>query len=376
VAYVIDRLRRAGTESQLLALVQSLDRDLVQPHVWLLDGEDESSRALEPCGCPVSRLGVRCFRSTGAARALWRFVGYLRRERVDVVHTFFVDSSWFGLLAAWLAGTPRVVRTRNHLGEQESRQARTFGRWLGPWFDATVVNCQPCRVSAIDDLRVRAERVVILENGVDASTFDAPSVRADPPAGHRPRVGMVGNLRKVKGPDLFVEAAALLAQEYPTAQFVVAGEGEMRPQLECRIRELKLDEQMRLAGSVTNVPEFVAELDVAVLPSRSEGQSNAILEYMAASRPIVASRVGGTPELIEDDECGLLVEAGDARGLAAAIGRLLSDRNLAVRLGREARRRVVNRFSHTARADRFAQFYRRILAGHADLEDVEPRTPA
>src|SRR5262249_4735618 len=117
-----------------------------------------------------------------------------------------------------------------------------------------------------------------------------------------------------------------------------------------------------LPGAVADVPGFLAGLDVAVLPSRAEGMSNALLEYMAAGRPVVATPVGATPEVIEDGVHGLLVQPGDPEALAAAIGRLLSDLALASRLGAAARARARGRYGREAMVRRFEEFYTRLIA--------------
>src|SRR5207244_3660743 len=130
---------------------------------------------------------------------------------------------------------------------------------------------------------------------VDLSRFVSIPIKSER-TGPR-RVGMVANLRSVKNPELFVRAAADVSRAHPEATFRIAGEGELRPRLEGLIKELGLEDRFALPGSVADVPAFLAHLDVAVLCSRSEGMSNALLEYMAAGRAIVATAVGGNAEL-------------------------------------------------------------------------------
>jgi glycosyltransferase involved in cell wall biosynthesis len=185
------------------------------------------------------------------------------------------------------------------------------------------------------------------------------------PTGEGPRVGAVANLRPVKGLGVFVRAAARLRDEHPRAAFEVAGEGELRGALEQQVRAEGLAGRFRLRGCVADVSGFLADLDVAVLCSHAEGMSNALLEYMAAGRPVVATAVGAAPELIEDGVHGLLVPPGDAVRLAEAIGRLLADRSLARRLGESARRRALERFSREAMVRRFEDFYQGLLTGRS-----------
>jgi glycosyltransferase involved in cell wall biosynthesis len=171
------------------------------------------------------------------------------------------------------------------------------------------------------------------------------------------RVGVVANLRSVKGLETLIEAAARLAPVSSDVVWEVAGEGEHRPVLEQALREKRLAERFSLPGALADIPAFLASLAVAVLPSRAEGMSNALLEYMAAGRPIVATAVGGNGELIQNGIHGLLVPPDDAGSLARAIGRLLDNPDLACRLGSAARRRAQERYSREAMVRRFEQFY-------------------
>jgi glycosyltransferase involved in cell wall biosynthesis len=356
VCFVIDKLASAGTESQLLALIRRLDRRRVQPYLCLLRGESAASRALEPDDCPVLRLGVSSLLRPRTLLALRRFVGWLRDERIEVVQTYFPDSTYFGIPAAWLAGVPHRVRTRNNVGHWLTPVHRLLGRMLNGLTSVTVANCGAARLALLRSERPRPDSVIVLENGVDHDRFLA--IPPLPELFSRPRhIGAVANLRAVKGLDVLIGAATRLAPVHPDVTFTVAGEGEERTTLERRIEEVGLSGRFTLPGATGDVPGFLGTLDVAVLPSRAEGMSNAVLEYMAAGRAIVASTVGATPELIEDGVHGLLVAPDDEVALASALDRLLGDPALACRLGEAARRRARQRYSREAMVRRFEDFF-------------------
>jgi glycosyltransferase involved in cell wall biosynthesis len=359
VCFMIDRLAAAGTESQLLALIRHLDRGRVRPFLCLLDGEDEVSGSLVPEDCPVLRLGVRSLASQQGFAAAWRLATFFRRERIEVLQVYFPDSTYLGILAAHLGRVPRIVRTRKNLGYWLTPWHRCLGRLCNLVTNATVANCEACRDAVMRDEGAPAGSVIVLPNGVDFARFAGVP---DLACRRGPRcVGSLANLRPVKDLDLLVHAAADVTRAHPDVTFRVAGEGEQRPALEEQVHRLGLAGRFFLPGMVADTPGFLASLDVAVLCSRSEGMSNALLEYMAAGRAIVATAVGANGELIEDGVQGLLVQAGDADGLAAAIRRLLDDPALAARLGAAARRKAGRYHSHSGRARSFEAFYRALL---------------
>jgi glycosyltransferase involved in cell wall biosynthesis len=358
VCFLIDRLSRAGTETQLLALIRSFDRSRVEPFLVLLDGEGDASRALEPIGCEVLRLGVRSFLSRQAASAARAFGRFLRSREIDVLQAYFLDSVYFGVPVARLAGVRKVIRVRNNTGYWLTRKHRLLGKGFSRLCDITLTNSEQGRDALLGE-GVPSDRVVVLENGVDVDRFAAG------PLPNALRVGAVANLRPVKNLDLLIRAVARLAPRYPRLALEIAGDGEQRPELERLIAELNCGERIRLIGAVGDIPGFLASLDVAVLCSRSEGMSNALLEYMAAGRAIVATRVGANDRLIRDQVEGLLVPAEDEGALAGAIERLLIDPALAARLAAAARRRAVESFSRAAMCRRFENFYERLVVSNA-----------
>jgi glycosyltransferase involved in cell wall biosynthesis len=366
VCFLIDELAPAGTETQLLALIRYLDRRRVRPYLCLLRGDSLVSQALEPDDCPILRLGVGALRHPATLWRFGRFVRFLRCERIDVVQAYFPDSSYFGVPAAWLAGVRHRVRTRNNIGHWLTPLHRLLGRALNVLTTCTIANCEAARRALLEAEKPAAESVLVLENGVDLERFrDIPPLAKCAPTA--PRVGVVANLRPVKGLDAFVAAAGRLGDRHRRAVFAVAGEGELRASLDEQARRGGLEGRFQVLGSVADVPEFLAGLDVAVLCSHAEGMSNALLEYMAAGRAIVATAVGAATELIEDGTHGLLVAPGDTERLAEAIGRLLDDRHLARRLGEAARRRAWERYSREAMVHRFEDFYEQLVAGRGGV---------
>jgi glycosyltransferase involved in cell wall biosynthesis len=251
------------------------------------------------------------------------------------------------------------VRVRNNLGYWVTPRHRVLGGLVRPFVDATLTNTPAGKQALVEQERHRPERVAVLENGVDTSRFN----RFLLPDTSKPRVkvGCVANLRPVKNIDGLMRAAKAALARFPKLVFEVAGDGEQRPELERLHAELGLGDRFKLRGSVADVPGFLRTVDVAVLPSHSEGMSNALLEYMAAGRAVVATDVGANPTLVRHRKDGLIVPPGDTEALVAAFGELLANPLRAAGFGASARTRVEAEYSRAAMLRRFEEFYRGLL---------------
>ena len=344
VAFLIDNLVLAGTETWLLGLIRGLDRAEFSPHLCLLDGGSEASRCLEPVDVPLLRLGLRRISNPrDYLRAARQFVRYLRGHQIQVVQLHFPDSTFFGAPLAKLAGARKVIATSRNAGHDLTPRECKKGRFAHRFVDLTIANSRASKQAVVDAFGLDPSTVEILPNGIDLRRFSmVPPLRAKKAAGEVWRIGIVANLRPVKDIATFVRAAGLIRKHMPDTRFFVAGEGSERGNLEALINELDLDGHVELLGKLEDVPSFLGSLDVAVLSSQSEGCSNALLEYMAAGRAIVASSIPANLELI-DDTCGLTYPVGDAAGLANGVLQLLvGSSNYRCQLARNARERCAS----------------------------------
>ncbi|WP_149112801.1 glycosyltransferase [Limnoglobus roseus] len=356
ITYVIDNLSRAGTETQLLALIRTLDRAKFEPTLILLDGENETSRALEPANCRVIRLGVTKLLSLSALRAAKRVRAQWRQHPPAIVQAYFLDSSYFAVALARRSGVPHVLRVRNNLGYWLTRKHRLLNRLMRPWVDLSLTNSETGRESLIRQDGLSPDRVMMIENGVDLDRFGD----ATPTFSGTVRVGCVANLRPIKNIDGLMRAARLVVERFPNVVFEVAGEGEERSKLEALKQELNLGERFVFRGRVDDVPQFLRSIDMAVLPSHSESLSNAILEYMAAGRAIVATDVGANAKLIQHGREGVIVLPGNDQMLADGIGTLLQNPASARGMARLARARVAAGYSRDAMRTKFEELYLRL----------------
>ena len=372
ICYVISNLTFGGTPKHLLSLIEHLDRTRVTPILCLLDGTSPVSHSLEPSDIQVYRQGIETIRSIRGFKALCEFSRTLRQECIKIIQPYYPDSTLFSVVAGQLAGVPVILRTRNNTNYWMSFKERHLGRILNRFVTATVCNCQAARLAVLRDERPDPSSTVVIENGIDLTRFQAP-VRLLR-TGQDRKVGMVTSLRTVKGYDLFLRAASQLLASYPDVTFHLAAAGNSKhaTRLKSMVEELELGGRLVYHGPVADVPSFLATLDLAVLSSRSEGMPNAIMEYMAMGLPIVATNVGGIPELIRDGIDGLLVPP-DANALASAMARLLDQPRLAQTLAFSAHRKLNTSFSMPITAQRWATWYEQLLEARGRGQRIPPQ---
>jgi L-malate glycosyltransferase len=360
VCYVIDELRRAGTELRLQRLIEGLPRDLIQPHLCLLRGLGDALEPAGPADCPILELDLRSLRSWKAVSAARRMRRFLRQHEVEIVELYFRDALVFGAPVARAAGVRHIVQTAFNLGYWMTRTDRLVNYLARPLIQYTITNCEAGRTAAIENFRIRAERTAVLSNGIELQPF----LKLPPPEqlSANPRIGMVANLRPVKGIFDFLQAARLLVDCRPELRFSVAGEGELRAEIEGEMARLMLAEHFQLVGRIEDIPGYLSTLDIAVLASHSEGLSNSLIEYLAAARPVVATDVGGAREVLGDGRFGLLTAPRSPDRLAESLGAALDHYGDCVARAAAGRTHVAAQYGIPRMTMQFTQFYQS-LAG-------------
>lgn len=359
VCFVIDRLTRAGTETQLLRLIDQMDETQFHPILCLLDGSSKESQMLEP-DCTVVRYGVTRIKSFQSLRSMYAFSRFLRKQNVDIVQPYFPDSTFFAFVAARLAGVPHVVRNRRNLGYKQTGLENFLGKVYSRTSMTTAANSEACRQAVIEQEAAKPKSVVVIPNGADLDKLS----KIEPPTPERleqPNIGMVANLRPVKDPMTLLNAAVSLSNEFPGLRLSLVGKGPLDSELNKTIEANQLQNRFQLLGSLNDVVDFLGSLDVAVLSSSSEGLSNAIIEYMAAARPIVATDVGGNPDLIEHEVTGILVPPSNEKKMAEAIRRMITDRPFAVACANNARDKALVNYGLRQQAERFESHWRTLV---------------
>lgn len=379
--WLIDSLTLGGAEALTLRMGRALDRTPARLRVACLKaiGGNPFEAELRAAGVAVHNLGARNLRDF---RAFRRLIGLVRRERVDLIHAHLTYACIWGCLAGRLTGVP-VVATLHVAPLDPGRGGRERARqrirvWcLNRWAARTLAVSRWVGDAWVRQAGLDPAGLTVVHNGIDCDPPSSPRS----PGKLRAELGLpvdarlvvaVAALRDGKGLDVLLHAAPRILSRERRARFVVVGDGPLRQTLQEACQRSGLAAVFRFTGFRRDVPALLPGCDVFVLPTRRDAFPTAVLEGMAAGLPVVASRVGGVPEMIEDGESGLLVAPGDAGALADAVVDLLARPDECARLGRAARRRAVAEFSTEAWLARLEAVYGPALSTGARGSPVAP----
>jgi glycosyltransferase involved in cell wall biosynthesis len=378
---VVPTLMCGGTEGQFMALGRSLDRDRFALEFACLRRWGGFVSELDERRIPLREYGISRFLSVNAIAQQARFARHIRRHRIEIVHAYSFYGNTFAILPARLAGAPVVIASIRDRGAYLTPRQQAVQRHVCRLAHCVLVNADAVREWLIGQGYDPA-KIVVIPNGVNLRPFnqrpDAERLRRElgVPSG-APLVAVVSRLNRLKGIDHFLEAAAVSGRQFPEVRFVIVGEPNPndRPYLDVLTglaERLGIRDRVVFAGFRADVPALLACASVSVMPSLNEALSNVLLESMAAGAPLVATRVGGTPEAVRDGVTGLLVPPGDSAALARAIHRLLADPELAMRLGRGGRQLVRERFSMDAMVQATERLYHSLLEERRRLPAAPP----
>ena len=344
IAYLV-RPAEGGIKSQLLALLSGLDSARFKP-VVICPPATSVFREVEQSGHEVIPLPL--VGELDPIRDLWtvfRLRRILGRLKPDVLHIHGAKAGLIGRLAtALLRRRPRVVLTvhsfvfDHHMGPRKRAIVACVERCLSPLVDRIIAVSQALKDELVSQMRLTPEKITVIYNGV---TFR--EVRRSPGTGLR--IGTVARLAPQKGVDHFIRAAAIVLKRFPSARFLVVGDGPLRQTLETLADTVGARDSIDFLGFRTDALSVVADLDVFVLASTREAFGLTLVEALSQEVPVVASRVGGIPEIVDGSTTGFLAEPGDADDIAARVCQLLADKELAARIAREGCRSVRCRFS-------------------------------
>ncbi|HMP89764.1 MAG TPA: glycosyltransferase [Kiritimatiellia bacterium] len=363
VLHLVWNLIRGGTEGQCARVAMELSRRGQTHRIIVFRREGYFLPFVEKTCGPVEEIGIHGMFKRETFYAIRHLAQRIKQDHVEIVHAWDADAAIFGQFAADLAGVP-LITSRRDLGQIYP----IHKRWLMRRADQHAV-CVVANARAIKDVFVAqgvpGQNIRVIPNILDSEELDHQagnpfSRSAELPDGDR--VVMVCRLDPEKDVATFVRAAGMVAKQSPDAAFVIAGDGVDRIRLEAMCRDLQMTDRMVFLGDTTEVPALLKSCSIGVLtPSRNEGLSNTILEYMAASLPVVATECGGNRELVNPPVGGTIVPVGDANGLAEALLNLLKNPALRRTMGDANRKAIETIYRPDAVGDRFEALYREVL---------------
>lgn len=376
VLYVIDSMLFAGTQRHIAGMLRGHDTSRFRPYLLCLQKKGPLGEELEQEGYPVTAYGLKRIYAWQAMRTYPRYLSFLRREKIDVVHAYLFAAQVFAIPGARLAGVPLVIAGRRDTGKYwtEPRYARV--RRVSNFLShLQIANADAVKDFIVAGEKISPDKVRVVYNGVDAERF---SPAASPAAGEEGRpltIGYAGSLIRMKEVDVMLKASARVLGSCPAARVRIVGggpseelhrrEGETDERLRSLAKKLGVGDRVQFVGSRAHVEEEMRMMDIFVFPSLLEGMSNAILEAMATGLPVIAADSGGNRELVREGETGYLFPPGDERRLAELMRDLLTNGEKRRSMGRAARERVLDRFTTRRMVEEMERVY---------LEELGKRT--
>jgi glycosyltransferase involved in cell wall biosynthesis len=373
VIHVITRLDYGGSAQNTMLTALGHDRTQYEPLVVAgypgrSDAQGGQAATEENCR-RLEKSNIRCMLLPSLTReihllkdlqALWQLISLFRRERPALVHTHTSKAGVLGRVAAWLARVPVIVHTPHghvfygHFGPFKSWLFLRIEQTLSFMTDRLIALTEAERQDHLDRSVGKADRFAVVPSGIDRERFGLARVhgKQQPDWFGCPAealvIGSVGWLTDIKGHTYLIEAVSKLKSDFPSLHLVIVGSGDWHDALLRQAESSGLRDAVHLLGRRDDVEACLAGMDLFVLPSLNEGMGRALIEAMAAGLPVIASRVGGIPAVIDHERTGLLVPPGDAGALAEALRRLLERPEWANQLGAAASRSIDSRYGSRA----------------------------
>ncbi len=353
-----------GTERMILFLVEHIDKERFSPTVACLQGRGELLRRAEVLGVPGEHFGTTKGLSLRGIARLFRF---LKREQFDLVQTYGLRADTVGRVLAKLSGVPVIVSSIRSIDPWRRWWHVWLDRLTAPLVDKFISNSEAGRQATIEREKFAPERIEVVYSGIPPREIPIEhraEIRRSLGVADKawPVIGILANLREMKGHRDVIEALPLILRDWPDTVFLFAGRDDSDGAIARLAEERGVAHAIRFLGYVEETPLLLAAMDIFMLPSQWEGLPASVVEAMHAGLPIITTSVGGIPELVRHEKEALLVEPGNPTALAAAVTRLAADPGLAKRLGEAAKRRAQECFSIETMVRRTAEIYEALLA--------------
>jgi len=354
---MVRELGIGGTERQLVETARFLPRERFAPEVGCFRPNGPRRAELESAGIPILHLPLYSLASKALFPVASQFIRYLRQRRIQVVHSFDAPLNIFAVPLAKLAGTPAVLSSQRGHRDLTGARNKQLLRITDRLTDAVVVNCNAMRDYLIEEEGVSESKIRLCYNAVDFEHYRR--VASSPRWPGQTVIGVVCALRPEKHLGTLIRAFARLSRK--DTKLVIVGSGPEESALRALVGELGIGESCHFEPATSEVAAWLNQTDIFVLPSRTEAFSNSLMEAMACSCCVLATRVGGNPELIDDGTNGILFEVDNVDELARQLNTLLADPVRRQSLGAAAAAKMASQFSYSHAAATMQQIYDSVL---------------
>jgi len=359
VLQLIEALEIGGMERIIGVITCGLDRKKYNVEIWCIAKGGEIADELKDKGVKVRILNIFTYHNPFN---ILKLTFLLKKSKPDIVHTHGYFASTIGRIAAKLAGVPIII-SHMHSTYWEYRKKHILMERFLNIFTHKIICCSKAVEEFVKSYeRIKPSKTVVIYNGINEDRFSQPKNISSIKALFKinlsdPVVGTIASLTPHKGHKYLLEAAVKVLDTFPNSKFLIVGEGALRKELEQKVYNLNITSNIIFTGRRKEVANLLSIMDVVVLPSCiREGMPMSIIEAMAAGKPVVATNIGGIPEVVKDRETGLLVEPKSSSSLASAITRLLRDKEYATSLG-ETGKKHAEKFSSSIMAEKIEEIY-------------------
>lgn len=366
ILFLIDELLVGGTENQVVLLADNLPRNIFDPFIATLN--ENIHKSFNQISTPIINLrrsGLPLIKNISIAYKLWCF---FEKENFHIIQTHFPEAEIYAALALKLCRhKPYSIGTRRNLYHWIHEEPLNYYllRKVSRWVDCILVNSYKVKQLCQEKENIPSSKIKVIQNAVEVDKFNNIGLdeakRIIGLEGIYPIIGVVANWRPIKGLVKFLKAASIVTKQIPESYFVLAGSGPQKNELQKLAHDLGIQHRVKFLENYPDIPTVIAAFDVAVQPSMSESFSNVLIEYMAAGKLIVATRVGDAERVIDHEKNGLLVRANDPQEMASAILSLCNDKKMATDMGRLAQNKVTANWSLDKIIKIYQQFYYNVI---------------
>lgn len=353
IIHIIGRLAYGGAERLLFEICQKIDKNRFDVSVIVLQENNPLAKTYEDAGVNLKFFNKK---TKGDFRIIKQVANYLRESKPDIVHTQLFAGDYWGGKAALDAKAPHIVCTKHDIMSEGYWRDR-LGRKMRQKFEKVVAISEATREFLIHNEKIEPQNIALIYNGIDTNRFytKSPSIfKSDELV-----IGSVGRLTKEKGHKHLIRACRFLKNR--DWRLILVGDGPLRQQLKSLAEVLSLSSRVEFVGEVEDVRPHLAKMDVFVLPSVSEGLSLVILEAAAASKFVIAANVGGVPEIIDDQQNGLLFKPKNIEQLLQHLNWVDVNREQAIRMAEKLQKKIMEQFDINRTIKQYERFYENLI---------------